>query len=96
MNMIDDFRKINRGLAIRERVLDTLGTADHNGKLDALEAVIDSCENYAEFIEILSEICSAKADHVGENWQDELEEEIWNRRAADLLTHGERVERSFD
>ena len=83
--------------AIRERILDTLHTADHNGKLDAIESVVDSCENFAEFVELLGEMCSTTADKVAaEHGEDQLMVEIWNRRAAYLINMSPAIERSFD
>lgn len=68
---------------------------NHNEKIDAIECIVDGCENFAEFIELVAEMCSAKADHVGANWQDELLEEIWNRRCAYLLNMSAAIEDSF-
>lgn len=64
--------------AIRKRILDTLFNANHSGKSEAIEAIIDSCENFAEFLETVSEICCEKAVHVQE---DSLLTETWEKRA---------------
>ena len=68
---------------------------DHNQALDAIGDIVDKQENFAEFVEVLAEMCSVKADHVASNWQDETLEEIWNRRAAYLLNMSDAIEKSF-
>ena len=68
----------------------------HNQSLDAIEGIIDQQTNFAEFIEKLAEVCSAKADQAATYWQDEtLDREIWNRRATYLLKMSEAIEESF-
>ena len=66
----------------------------HNENLDRIEAIVDELD-FCPFVELLAEICSAKADHVEVNWQDELLAEIWNRRAAYLLEMSNKIEESF-
>ena len=60
-------------------------TNKHNQDLDALEEIIDSIPCFDDFISLVAEICSEKADHVRETWQDEKLGETWDNRAAALL-----------
>lgn len=59
-------------------------TKEHNERLDALEAMIDKIGLNA-VVETLAEVCSAKADHIRTNWQDEPLAKGWDRRAARLI-----------
>jgi len=68
---------------------------DHNRDLDQIEHVMDRCQNFSEFIELVAEVCSAKADHLEANWQDELMADIWNRRCAYLLNLTDAVTESM-
>lgn len=65
---------------------------NHNDKLDAIESIMDSCTNCAEFLELVAEVCSAKADHLRDHWQDELGAEIFDLRAAALLNISPSIE----
>ncbi len=52
-----------------------------------LEAMIDA-STLAEVCNMLAEVCSAKADHVRENWQDEILADAWDKQAARMLNAG--------
>jgi len=56
----------------------------HNAAIDTIERIIDS-NSLRETVEMLAEICSAKADHIRENWQDEALAAAWDKEAARLL-----------
>jgi len=58
--------------------------ADHNAKIDALEALID-CHTLGGVLDLIAEVCSSKADHIRTNWQDEVTADQWDRYAAALL-----------
>ena len=58
--------------------------ADHNAKIDALEAMIDN-NSLGGVLDLIAEVCSAKADHILTNWQDEDTADQWDRYAAALL-----------
>ncbi len=62
----------------------------HNQTLDLLESLVDR-HDLPALIEALAEICSAKADHVQESWQDETLAKYWDRRAALLLNAAEKA-----
>lgn len=57
----------------------------HNEMLDALEKILDTSD-VATVTDCLGEVCSAKADHLEENWQDYEAAKVWNARAG-LLMH---------
>lgn len=63
---------------------------EHNTNLDALEAMVDKI-GLANLVEALAEICSAKADHVQSNWQDDALAAVWDRDAAVLLKASGKV-----
>lgn len=46
-----------------------------------IKETIDRCTNFAEFLELVAEICNDKANHVRSNWQDDLLADIWTKRA---------------
>jgi hypothetical protein len=50
----------------------------------ALEAMVDKC-GLATVLNGLSCICSAKADHIAENWQDKHLAKAWDRAAVHLM-----------
>ena len=58
--------------------------ADHNAKIDALEAMIDS-HTLGGVLDLIAEVCSAKADHILTNWQDDATADQWDRYSAALL-----------
>ena len=60
-------------------------TNKHNQDLDALEEIIDSIPCFDDFLSLIAEICSEKADHVRANWQDIPIGTVWDNRAAALL-----------
>ncbi len=68
----------------------SLNVQTHNAVLDQLESLIDS-HDLPAIIEALAEVCSAKADHVELNWQDEALANQWNKRAALLLNAAEKA-----
>jgi len=56
--------------------------------LRELEGLVDT-HGLDKVVATLSEICSGKADHLAENWQDENASEAWARNARKLDTlHG--------
>lgn len=59
-------------------------TKDHNSNLDTIEAMIDRY-GLSYVVDLVAEICSAKADHVASNWQDHVLERAWNANAGRLL-----------
>lgn len=56
----------------------------HNQNLDTLEKMIDE-NTIIEVLDLLAEVCSAKADHVRTNWQDETLGQAWDESAARIL-----------
>ena len=71
-------------------------TNDHNKHLDDLETFVNEFPvGFEEFVAVLAEVYSAKADHVSENWQDYELADSWERRAAYLLNMKEAIEKSF-
>jgi hypothetical protein len=52
-----------------------------NETLDQIEALIDR-HQLTGLCDLIAEVCSAKADHVVDNWQDDIVAEIWNDYAA--------------
>jgi phage gp36-like protein len=66
--------------------------ADHNAKIDALEAMIDS-HTLGGVLDIIAEVCSAKADHILTNWQDDATADQWDRYSAALLGLQDQIAR---
>lgn len=66
--------------------------ADHNAKIDALEAMIDS-GTLGGVLDLIAEVCSAKADHILTNWQDEATADQWDRYSAALLGLQDQISR---
>jgi hypothetical protein len=54
---------------------------EHNSTLDHLEAIIDKHE-LTGLCNLIAEVCSAKADHIADNWQDEALACVWDEYAA--------------
>lgn len=52
---------------------------------EQIEAFIDG-ESLSKLIEIVGDICSEKAGHIQENWQDESLAKEWERAANVLHT----------
>lgn len=67
----------------------------HNERLDAIEEIMDGCENHTHFLELVAEVFSAKADHLRENWNDECMAQIYDANAAHLLNADAAVQRSM-
>ena len=66
--------------------------SDHNAQIDALEAMIDNNHGgLGDVLDLIAEVCSAKADHILTNWQDEATADLWDRYAAALLGLREKV-----
>ena len=57
----------------------------HNQQLDTLESLVDQI-GLADTIDRLAEVCSAKADHLEDNWQDHNAAVLWGEMAGRLLT----------
>ena len=66
--------------------------ADHNDKLDVLEAMIDR-STLGGVLDLIAEVCSAKADHILTNWQDEATSDQWDRYSAALLGLQDKIAR---
>ena len=66
--------------------------ADHDFKIDALEAMIDN-NSLSGVLDLIAEVCSAKADHILTNWQDEATADQWDRYAAALLGLQDQISR---
>lgn len=58
---------------------------------EKLEEMIDR-RGIQVVIETLGAICSEKADHIRENWQDEKLADHWDREAAILVNTWSRFE----
>lgn len=48
-----------------------------------LEGLIDS-HGLAVVVDAVARVCALKADHIDENWQDEVSAEIWRRAARTI------------
>lgn len=51
---------------------------NRNAAKDQLEAMIDK-SSLNDVLDMLAEICHAKADHLRSNWQDEPAAKDWDR-----------------
>lgn len=60
---------------------------------DQLEILVDS-HGLTNVIEALALMCSAKADHILSNWQDENLSEQWDMAAAIMLHSRVTVEKN--
>lgn len=56
----------------------------HNAMLDQIEALVDA-STVGTVMDLLAEVCSAKADHIRTNWQDETTAKAWDKMAAQIL-----------
>jgi len=66
----------------------------HNERLDALEALVDASSIKAT-VDLLAEVCSAKADHIMTNWQDEPLSSDWDNIAAMLLNVEHKINKGM-
>jgi hypothetical protein len=57
---------------------------EHNSALDQLEALIDKHE-LTGLCDLIAEVCSAKADHIADNWDDNALACVWDAYAAFFL-----------
>ncbi len=57
----------------------------HNTNADTIEALINHY-SLSYVIELVAEVCSAKADHLVSNWQDDSAGAIWDNNVERLLT----------
>lgn len=64
--------------------------AQHNEMLDTIERLADA-NTVSGIVSLLAEVCSAKADHIREAWQDEQTAEIWDKMAGELLNGQQRI-----
>ena len=64
-----------------------MDVSKHNERLDFLEDLIDS-EELTGLMDLIAEVCSAKADFIRENWQDDLTADTWDGYAAGFLHCG--------
>lgn len=56
----------------------------HNERLDLIETIIDE-QDLTGLMDLVSEVCSAKADHIRMNWQDDITANHWDGLAAGFL-----------
>ena len=56
----------------------------HNERLDLIEEIIDE-KDLPELVALIAEVCSLKADHIRENWQDDETANVWDGWAAGFL-----------
>ncbi len=56
----------------------------HNTHADAIEALIDQY-SLSYVIELVAEVCSAKADHLVSSWQDEDAGNVWDANCERLM-----------
>ena len=68
---------------------------DHNEQLDRIESVMDSVRLIPDFIDVIAEVFSAKADHIRENWQDSHTAHIYDLYAAAILNTPEQVDKEL-
>jgi hypothetical protein len=68
----------------------TILITQHNKDLDTIESLIDRL-SVPVVVSLLAEVCSAKADHLRENWQDEPGAKDWDRVAGSLLNEHARL-----
>ncbi len=57
---------------------------NHNDVLDTLESLIDA-NSVRYVLESLAEVCSLKADHIRENWQDERTAKAWDDQSVRIM-----------
>lgn len=57
----------------------------HNTNCDTIEALIDRY-GLSYVIDLVAEVCSAKADHLRAAWQDESTGDVWDAQAERLCT----------
>ena len=62
----------------------------HNAMLDQIESLVD-VGTVGSVLDLLAEVCSAKADHIRETWQDETTAEVWDKMAAVCLNAQDRI-----
>jgi len=62
----------------------------HNAMLDQIEALVDA-GTVGGVLSLLAEVCSAKADHIRTNWQDEQTAAIWDKMAGEVLNSQQRI-----
>ena len=55
----------------------------HEERMDALEAMVDG-NHLANVLDALAEVCHAKAEHLGHNWQDEEAMAAWDGAAVKI------------
>lgn len=72
----------------------TLDVRAHNAVLDALEHMVDA-KGLRYVVETLAEVCSAKSDHIVENWQDRPLAAKWDRQAVKLLKCAEALKKDI-
>ena len=61
------------------------GFRKHNQRLDGIESIMDQCYSPEEFLDLVAEVLSAKADHLRENWQDADSADHYDRLAGAVL-----------
>jgi len=61
-----------------------------NQDRDTIESLVDyyGLENV---LQLLGEVCSAKSDHILENWQDENLADVWDRATSAILQAAQNV-----
>lgn len=63
---------------------------NHNEKLDCIEKIIDD-DDLEGLLDLIAEVCSAKADHILECWQDESLAADWDGYAAGFMAIAKQV-----
>ncbi len=56
----------------------------HNEALDQIERLMDAWQ-VGGLLDLMAEVASAKADHIRENWQDEITARTWDEIATRLI-----------
>ena len=59
--------------------------------VDSLEAMIDA-STLATVVDALAEVCYMKADHIRENWQDNITSRPWDIAAGKLVKLAVRLD----
>lgn len=62
----------------------------HNDMLDQIEALVDK-GTVGGVLSLLAEVCSAKADHIRSNWQDEQTASVWEKMTEECLRAQDRI-----
>ena len=58
-----------------------MNITEKNKAIDDLELIVDQI-GITGLCDLIAEVCSAKADHIESNWQDEILAKEWDGHAA--------------